>query len=57
MLFAQRISLNGTVESLDLVNVTITIPAAWGTDLVNSTITGLGYVNVRNTPHRLTLLY
>ena len=45
----QRLSLNGTVKSHDLVNVTITIPTTWGNELVNSTVTGLGFVNVRFT--------
>lgn len=47
MLRPQRVSLNGTVSSLDLVNVTIIIPPSWANALANSTITGKGYVKVR----------
>ena len=44
---AQRLALNGTVQSQDLVNVTIQLPPAWAVALFNATITGSGYVNVR----------
>lgn len=45
----QRLSLNGTVESRDLVNVTITIPPIWAHELFNATVTGKGYLNVRSS--------
>jgi hypothetical protein len=42
----QRLALNGTVRSQDLVNVTIQLPPAWAVELFNATVTGSGYINV-----------
>lgn len=44
-----RLSLNDTVESRDLVNVTITVPATWGNNFNNATVTGKGWLNFNNT--------
>lgn len=51
ILHLQRLSLNGTVESRDLINVTITVPPRWAIDLFNATNTGKGYLNVRYFSH------
>ena len=56
MLCLQRLSLNGTVESRDLVNVTITVPPIWGEEIFNATITGKGYMNVRATANLIHCL-
>ncbi len=53
---AQRLALNGTVQSQDLVNVTIQLPQAWAVALFNATITGSGYVNVRTCASPLSAL-
>ena len=50
MLRLQRLSLNGTVQSRDLVNVTITVPPIWADQFFNATVTGKGYLNVRGYP-------
>lgn len=43
----QALALNGTVQTADLANVTITVPASWATEFRKATVTGRGYLQVR----------